>query len=299
VDVVEAVRHISQRADDVIMETMSSHRWAASDRPLVFAHRGGSRLAPENTLAAFDRAVAEGADGLELDVRLTRDGEVAVCHDARLDRTCDAQGAIADLMALELASVDAGYRFTPGDGTNPYRGRGVTVPLLRDVLARYPRVWLIVELKDDSTAMATAAVRVVREAGALDRVCFGSFSSEVLAEVRRLEPAAVTSGGRSEVFWAITTARLGFLWPFHRYKALQVPEQREDVRVVTPGLLRGARRAGVPVQVWIVDGPDDIRRLLNLGVAGVITDRPDVAVRVVGEYARNASQATGPAQAPR
>lgn len=265
---------------------MSLSSWASSDRPLVFAHRGGGRLAPENTLAAFDRALAEGVDGLEMDVRLTRDGEVAVCHDARLDRTCDARGAIADLMAWELGKVDAGYRFSPGDGTHPYRGCGIAVPLLRDVVVRYPGMWLIVELKDDTPAMAKAAVDVVREAGALERVCFGSFFSSVLREVRRLEPRATTSGGRSEVFWAVTFARAGLLPPFRGYKALQVPERREDVLVVTPGLLRGARRAGVPVQVWIVDRPDDIRRLLGMGVSGIITDRPDVAVRVVGEFDR-------------
>jgi len=264
---------------------MSSSSWAASDRPLVFAHRGGSRLAPENTLAAFDRAVAEGVDGLELDVRLSRDGEVVVCHDARLERTCDATGAIADLMTWELGQVDAGYRFTPGDGTHPFRGCGFSVPLLRDVVRRYPGTLLIVELKVDTPAMAKAAVEVIREERARDRVCFGSFYTDVLQQVRRLEPSSTTSGGRSEVFMAVMAARLGFLPPFRRYRALQVPVSRENTLVVTPGLLRGARRAGVPVQVWIVDRPKDIRRLLAMGVSGIITDRPDVAVRVVADFA--------------
>jgi len=263
---------------------MSGMPWIPRDRPLVFAHRGGSRLSPENTLAAFDRAVAEGVDGLELDVRLSRDGEVMVCHDARIDRTCDGTGAIAELMASELARVDAGYRFTPGDGTHPLRGRGFAVPTLREVLARYPERPLVVEMKDDTAAMARATVEVVREAGALGRVCLGAFSIAVLRHARRLAPGTASSGSRDEVFRAIVCSRLGWLPPFRRYQALQVPEQRASIRVVTPRFVRAAHRSGVPVQVWIVDRADDIRRLLEWGVDAVITDRPDVAVKTVAAW---------------
>ena len=258
--------------------------WIPSGRPLVFGHRGGSRLAPENTVAAFDRAIAEGVDGLELDVRLSRDRDVVVCHDARLDRTCDRAGAIAELTAAELARVDAGHHFTADDGTHPFRGRGVGVPTLRDVLARYPRHPIVVEMKDDSPAMAEAAVGVIREAGALGRVCLGSFSSGVLRQARRLAPGTASSGSRTEVLHAVLWSRLGWLPPFRRYQALQVPQGREGLRVVTPRFVRAARRAGVPVQVWIVDRADDIRRLLDWGVCGIITDRPDVAVRTVKEW---------------
>ena len=288
-----AVAQCRAMAGDGMMELMTRHPWARAARALVFGHRGGSRLAPENTLAAFDRAVAEGADGLELDVRLSRDGEVMVCHDPTLDRTCDARGAVGDLMAAELQRVDAGYRFTPGDGTHPFRGCGLSVPTLREVLARHRGHQVIVELKDNGEAVAGAAVAVVREAAAFDRVCFGSFHREALRAVRRLAPDAVTSGSRDEVFRAVFCSRLGFLPPFHGYDALQVPEQRENVRVVSPGFLRAARRADVPVQVWVVDGADEIRRLLGWGVDGIITDRPDIAVRTVGEFVRATSAAPG------
>ena len=263
---------------------MAGMSWIPAGRPLVFGHRGGSRLAPENTLAAFDRAVAEGVDGLELDVRLSRDGAVVVCHDARLDRTCDVGGAIAGLTAADLSRADAGYRFAAADGTHPFRGLGIGVPTLRAVLERYRAHPIIVEMKDDSPAMAAATVGVVREAGALDRVCFGSFSSDVLRQVRRMAPGTASSGSRGEVLHAIFWSRLGWLSPFRRYEALQVPEGREGLRVVTPRFVRAAHRSGVPVQVWIVDGADDMRRLLDWGVDGLITDRPDVAVRTVAEW---------------
>jgi glycerophosphoryl diester phosphodiesterase len=268
--------------------------WSGADRPLVFGHRGGSRLAPENTLAAFARGVAEGVDGLELDVRLSRDGEVMVCHDATVDRTCDGHGAIADLMASDLAGMDAGYRFTPGDGTHPFRGRGLSVPTLREVLARHAGRRFIVELKDHREALARAAVDVVGEAGALERVCFGTFHPNVMRAVRRLAPGAVTSGARDEVLHAVLGSRLGIFPPFRRYRALQVPEQRESIRVVSARFLRAARRASVPVHVWVVDGADDIRRLLEWGADGIITDRPDVAVRAVSEFVRARPPLPGP-----
>jgi glycerophosphoryl diester phosphodiesterase len=264
---------------------VSFHPWARTNRPLVFGHRGGSRLAPENTIAAFDRGVAEGLDGLELDVRLTRDGEVVACHDASLDRTCETGGVIAEMMWSEVARVDAGYRFTPGDGTHPFRGRGVRVPALREVLARYPDRRMIVEMKDPGPKVAAATLAVIREANAVDRVCLGSFHIGALRAARRLEPAIATSASRDEVFRAMIWSRLGWLSPFRRYDAFQVPEVRESVRVVTPRFVRAAHRAQVPVQVWIVDGADEIRRLLEWGVDAIITDRPDVAVPAVRAWA--------------
>jgi glycerophosphoryl diester phosphodiesterase len=258
--------------------------WIPTDRPLVFGHRGGSRLAPENTLAAFDRAVAEGVDGLELDVRLSRDGQVMVCHDARVDRTSNTDGAIADMTASQLARVDAGYRFTPGDLSYPFRWRGVGVPTLAEVLARYPRHPFIVEMKDDTELMARATVDVIRAADALDRVCLGAFATGVLRHARRFAPETATSASSGEVLRAMLASRVGWLPPCRGYQALQVPEWRKRLRVVTPRFVGTAHRAGVPVQVWIVDRADDIRRLLDWGVQAIITDRPDIAVPTVAAW---------------
>lgn len=267
------------------MSRRARHPWAESAIPLVFAHRGGSRLAPENTLAAFDRAASEGVDGLELDVRLSRDGEVVVCHDARVDRTTDASGAVAGMTAAELARLDAGYRFVDGQRAYPFRGCGLGIPTLREVLQRHPDRRVIVELKDGDARLAVATLEVLRSAGAVDRACVGSFHQGALAEVRAREPRLATSAAQREVRAALY--RSWFNW-FPRsvpYTALQVPERREATRVVSRRFVRGAHRAGVAVQVWVVDGPDDIRRLLGWGVDGIITDRPDVAVPTVRRWA--------------
>jgi glycerophosphoryl diester phosphodiesterase len=256
------------------------HPFFAASRPLVFAHRGGSGLAPENTIAAFDTGLALGADGVELDVRLSRDGVVVVHHDASLERTTNVQGAVSALSATELARVDAGWRFRRG-AEYPFRNLGVGVPTLAAVLARYRDTRFIVELKLNLAELAEAAVAVVRRADALDRVCFGSFRLRVLRAVRALEPAAATSAAREEVRWALY--RSWCRWPINRpaYAGFQIPESAGRTRVVSPRFIQAAHRAGLGVQVWTVDTDDDARRLLAWDVDALITDRPDILVPLV------------------
>jgi glycerophosphoryl diester phosphodiesterase len=256
------------------------HPFFAAPRPLVFAHRGGSGLAPENTIAAFDTGLALGADGLELDVRLSRDGIVVVHHDASLDRTTDAQGDVSALTAAELSRVDAGYRFTR-DAAYPFRGQGIGVPTLAEVLARYKETRIVVEFKLNTSDLASAAVEVVRRANAVDRVCVGSFDLRVLRAVRRFEPALATSAAREEVRWALY--RSWCRWPLRRpvYGGFQVPERSGATRIVSRRFVDAAHRAGLGVHVWTVDTEDRARRLLASGVDGLITDRPDVIIPLV------------------
>jgi glycerophosphoryl diester phosphodiesterase len=246
-----------------------------SSRPLVFAHRGGAALAPENTLEAFDTGLACGADGLELDVHLTRDGLVAVHHDATLERTTSLRGPVAARDAAELARADAAYAFRREDGF-PFRGRDIGVPTLADVLRRYRDVPIIVELKVNSTALARAVLDTIRAADAIDRICLSSFHRRVLHAVRRLEPAVATGAAREEVRWALYRSRWG--WPVRQvpYGGFQVPEWAGRTRVVSPRFLAAAHQSDLSVQVWTVDRPDDARRLLGWGVDALITDRPDL-----------------------
>ena len=148
-------------------------------RPLVFAHRGGAALRPENTMAAFDHGLSLGADGLELDVHLSRDGVVVVHHDDTLERTTNAHGPLAARTADELARVDAGYRFTPRrDGAAPdypFRGQRIGIPRFRDVLERHRHARVIIELKTPEAELARRTIDDVRAAGALERVVLGSF----------------------------------------------------------------------------------------------------------------------------
>ncbi len=258
----------------------SVHAFVDVSRPLVFAHRGGSRLAPENTLAAFDNGLALGADGLELDVHLSRDGHAVVHHDDRLERTTDRRGPIAACSLADLAAVDAGYTFCRG-GDFPFRGRGFCVPALADVLRRYPRTRIIIEMKNGAEALARAVVDEVRRADAVECVCVAGEDVGGLRVVRALAPEIATSAARPEIREALVRSWLRL--PIHRRRvsAFQVPEVAGPFRVVTPRFVRAAHRAGTAVQVWTVDDADDMRRLLDWGVDAIITDRPDVAVGVV------------------
>jgi glycerophosphoryl diester phosphodiesterase len=255
------------------------HPFFVASRPLVFAHRGGSGLAPENTVAAFDHGLALGADGLELDVRVSRDGVVVVHHDARLDRTTNLKGEVVARTAAELAAADAGFHFGQERGW-PFRGAGIGVPTLRSVLDRYPDRRIIVELKLNAQAYARAVVDVIRAAGAVDRVCIGAFGWRVLRAVRTIEPAIATSAAREEVRWALY--RSWCRWPVSAvpYAGYQVPEFAGRTRVVSPRFVAGARAAGLGVHVWTVDDPETARRLLAWGVDGLITDRPDLIVPI-------------------
>jgi glycerophosphoryl diester phosphodiesterase len=259
------------------------------DRPLVYAHRGGAALRPENTLAAFDHGMRLGADGLELDVHLARDGVVVVHHDATLERTTGSRGAVGDYTADELAAVDAGYWFSPGiDGGSPaeypFRGQGMGVPTLSAVLARYPSARLIIELKSNDPELARRTIEVVRRADAVDRVALGSFHWRVLHEARTCEPRIPTGAAREETRWALYRSYVR--WPLGRtrYRELQVPEQSGATTIVTPRFIAHAHRAGLPVKVWTVNAAADMRRLLAWGADAIISDRPDVAVDVVRDW---------------
>jgi glycerophosphoryl diester phosphodiesterase len=252
--------------------------------PRVFAHRGGAALAPENTIAAFDRGLATGADGFELDVQLSSDGFVVVCHDATLDRTTDAGGPVASRTASELGRVDAGYRFVDADGRHPFRGRGVGVPTLREVLDRYKAVPTIVEMKIDSAEMGRALADVVRSAGAVDWVCAAGFGLRALRAAREALPGMASSACHTEVRLALYRSWAG--WPLRRppFGGYQVPEMAGMLRITSPRFIRHAHRAGLEVQVWTIDEEADMERLLEWGADGLISNRPDLAVQIRNRF---------------
>jgi glycerophosphoryl diester phosphodiesterase len=269
----------------------------SSPYPLVFAHRGGCALGPENTLAAFDRGLAAGADGLELDVHLSSDGIVVVHHDETLDRTTNATGPLVARTAAELGALDAECRFSQAfaSGTGPrtsgpaeagphdagpHDARGTGIPTLRDVLRRYPRIPLIVEMKVDSEAMGLAVAAEVSAQGAEDRVCAAGYGLQSLRAARAVLPAMATSASHAEVRLALYRSWAG--WPprHPEYRGYQVPEHAGRIRVVSRRFLRHAHNAGLKVQVWTVDDAADMERLLSWGVDALISNRPDLAVRV-------------------
>lgn len=249
--------------------------------PLLVAHRGGAKLAPENTLAAFRSAVDEwGADMLELDVRLCRDGRVMVIHDATVDRTTDGTGRVADLTRAELQELDAGFHFVDPSGAFSFRGRGVTIPTLDELMEACPHVWLNVEAKE--AAVAEPLVELVRRRGETHRVLVAAEHEVHRASVRGYEGPWGASRRHCVLFWL--THQLPVGGPYTPpIDVLQIPETWKGVRVLTPRLVREAHRRNIPVHVWTVDDPADMHRLLDLGVDAIQTDRPDLLSDVLVE----------------
>jgi glycerophosphoryl diester phosphodiesterase len=242
---------------------------------IVYAHRGGAKLRPENTVVAFDYGLSLGADGLEFDVHLSRDGVVVVHHDKTLDRTTSGSGPIAAKTVDELEGLDAGFH------VEGWRGKAGGVPRLDAVLRRYPGIPMIIELKVDDPELAHKTIDAVRAAGAVDRVALGSFGTRVLRAARVYEPRIRTGSSQEETRLALY--RSWVRWPVRRpsYQEYQVPESSGSTRVVSPRFVRYAHAAGLAVKVWTVDEETDIRRLMGWGVDAIISDRPDTAVKVV------------------
>ena len=243
--------------------------------PVAIAHRGGAEEAPENTIEAFGAAVAMGYRFLETDAHVTRDGVVVAFHDPCLDGLTDRTGAIASLPIAEVESADAGFAFSPDGGRSfPFRGRGVRVPRLETLLLRWPDARVNIDPKDD--ACVEPLVALLDRLDAWDRVNVGSFSDRRLRRIRALSRGrACTSMGPRAVAVA-RAAALGGRMPRQGADCVQVPIRVGRIRIVTAGFVRAAHRAGMHVHVWTVNDPAAMRELLELGVDGVMTDRPRV-----------------------
>ena len=241
-------------------------------------------------MVAFARGLAAGADGFECDVRLSSDGVPVVIHDPTLDRTTDHTGPVSGLTAEALGRLDATCHFAPGDPA--YAATEVVgVPTLLSVLQRFPSARAIIELKDTEDALAHAVAGLVGRLGAKQRVCVGSFHSAVLAAFREAAPEVATAASMSEAKRTLARSWI----PIPRfgpaaYRAFQVPERSGRVRVVRPAFVRQVHREGAVVQVWVVDTPADVRRLLAMGVDGIISDRPDLAVPARAAWAADVAR---------
>jgi len=253
-------------------------------RPLVIAHRGGAGLWPENTIYAFEHASELGVDVLELDVRATADGQLVVIHDERVERTTDGAGAVSALALAELKRLDAGFRWTPDGGrTFPLRGRGLSVPTLAEVFERFPQARFNIEPKQQTPSVVAPLCRLLRERAMTNSVIVASFRAAVLDEFRAACPEVATSASTAEAtrFLALYKTGLGDSYS-PPMSALQVPEYAGGVQVLTGGFVAAAHRRGLEVHAWTINDAGDMRRLLGLGVDGIITDYPDRLLELLG-----------------
>lgn len=252
--------------------------------PLVIAHQGGDGLWPGNTLFAFQNAADLGVDVLEMDLHITSDGVLVLMHDETVDRTTDGSGEIESMTLAELKTLDAAYDWTPDDGAAfPFRGQGITVPTLEEIFAAFPGMRMTIEIKKTNASMAEPFCKTIRAYDMQDKVLVASFHDERLEEFRVECPEVATSSAKDEttVFVLMTKA---FLGGFHspRFYSLQVPEESGGITVMTSAFVKAAHARNLAVEPWTINDEETMRKFTEWGVDGIITDRPDIMLEVLG-----------------
>ncbi len=231
--------------------TLVPKPYLASSGLLTFAHRGGAACWPENTLEAFRGGLSAGCRWIETDVHTTRDGHVVCLHDHTLERTTNGRGRVWEYTLDQLRRFDAGHRFSPDGRSYPFRGRGLTVPTLDEVLALDPGVRVNLEIKQAEPDMLATLWRYIDERGLHDRVLVASERDDLIRGFRNLARGRVaTSAGKREIlgFWLAVRARM-VDWPAIEYEALQVPVRHAGLQVVDAAFVAAAHRRGVQVHV--------------------------------------------------
>lgn len=260
------------------------------ERPIVLAHRGGGKLAPENTLAAFNKSAELGVHGFEIDIRMTKDEEILVFHDEYIDRTTDGAGRVADLSLDQLKAFDLGYHFIDLEGKHSYRGKNEQVVLLHELIEKFPQMYINIDIKDNPETYEGSLVpsklwRLIDSLGVQDRVAVTSFYDEQIDRFNLYAQNRVAIGaGENEVrkAYASYNSQFGHLYQ-PRADVFQIPVKSSVFRLDSPRFIAFLENLNIPVHYWVIDETDAMRTLINAGAKGIITDRPDLAVALISE----------------
>jgi glycerophosphoryl diester phosphodiesterase len=252
----------------------------SAPRPRIFGHRGSAGTHPENTMPSFQAAADLGVRYLETDVHMTRDGEIVVAHDGDLERICGRPGVIKEMDYADIAKADAGYTFTPDGKEFPFRGKGLLIPRLAELLAAFPNAFFNIELKPEDVSITESALRVIDAANMRRRVLLASEHQNRLEEIRAMAPAVATSFGYLEI--AAFMQAMASRDPAYRPAgdALQIPPEYYSWKLATPETIAMAHRHGVEVHIWTLNDEPAMREMLDLDVDGIMSDFPRLALKV-------------------
>jgi glycerophosphoryl diester phosphodiesterase len=259
------------------------HPYFDLPRPHLFAHRGASGERPQNTIPAFERAIELGIPYLETDCQATWDGEIVLSHDETVDDQTDGSGPIRDYEFADLQRLDAGHGFTPDGGeTFPFRGQGVRIPRLAEVLERFPQARINLEIKEGERNQVEEVVRIVRAARATERVLLAASEDVVMEAIRKLDPGTAIGSSTGDVvafFEALAEDR----WREHQPNghALQIPPEFSGLSLITEDSIAAAHELGLLIHVWTVNRREQMQDLLDAGVDGIMTDYPALLLDVV------------------
>ncbi len=250
---------------------------AALPVPLVIARQGGAGLRPGNTLAAFENAVRMRVDMLQLDVQSSADGALVLMHDSTVDRTTEGSGAVAAFSLAELQQLDAAYDWSADGGQSfPLRGTDVRVPALEEVLAAFPEARMMIDIQQEAPALGMPLCTLLAAHNMQQKVLVAAISAVAIQDFRKACPQVATAASQRETtnFYLLNLMFVGAAYspPF---AVLQVPEKRSGLQLITPTFTSTAHLKQLRLHVWTVNETDAMRRMMDAGVDGIITDYPD------------------------
>lgn len=267
-----------------------NHPFFASDRPLVIAHQGGEKLAPSNTIEAFKNAIELGVDVLEMDIHITKDGELVTIHDPTVDRTTNSKGKVSEMNYSEIQRLDAGYYFKDLHGQYSFRDKGNYIPTLKEVFESFPNTRMIIEIKNDNPSERLDEVclklwRLIKQYNKEQQIVVASFSQDIIDQFQEVSEGKVAlSSGIGEITKFVFLEKV-LLSNLYEAKAdtFQLPLEVGGISLTKPGLIKEMKRRNINVQYWTIDDEETMRYLLDNGADGIITNRPDVLIDVLNE----------------
>lgn len=281
---------------------LAIYLWPTRERPerafyrpddpevLIIAHRGGRGLAPEGTMAAFDNAVSLGAHVLEYDTHITSDGHLVVIHDDTVDRTTNGSGKVNEMTLEEVQMLDAGYHFTDENGDYTFRDKGVYLPTIEEVFQKYPNMRHLIELKDTNAPelyedMIQELWRLIQEYDMEDNVMVGSFTHEINERFEEVSWGQIPIGAGEEAVRDFATKHVAFLNGLadSTVDSLQLPTEAEGFDLTTKNIIESAKARNMSVYYWTINEKDEMRRLIEKEVDGIMTDYPDRLIEVLNE----------------
>ncbi len=266
----------------IASEPVAPHAYFSDGRFQVIAHRGGRGLMPENTLKAFYNADSLGVDVLEMDVHASTDNHLVVIHDRTVDRTTEGSGRVDSLTLDQLQALDAAYHWKGPEGTYPYRGQGVRIPRLDEVLTNFPHRRMLIEIKPNSAQVAQQLCATLERFDMDEKTVVASFHSDALSAFIKACPQTPVSATTGQVllYTFLHLLRLDAAY-FDLPIAFQVPERAGPLTLVDARFVASLQARDAYVHVWTVNKVDQMRHLIGLGVDGIITDYPDRLIPLV------------------